>query len=140
MSPQFGGLILLAQCAAGFTGRGEQPGTIVGTKEVVQGLNKVCPCLGCVHPSTQHFGLTGGGVCPNFHACGCRGGGGERGGGWKEHGSMFPACRGQLVVESSRSRPPSPTRQVTSPLSARPTRLHSPICLSDTLPLFRRWF
>ena len=45
----------------------------------------------------------------------------------RKHGSMFPACRGQPVFLTSRSRPHSPTRHVTSPLSARSTRLRSPI-------------
>ena len=40
-------------------------------------------------------------------------------GGWKEHGSMFPACRGQSLFQTSRSQPPNPTHHVTSPLSAR---------------------
>ena len=85
----------------------------------------------------QQVELTGG-FCPDFHAAPrlptrLSGGGGGMGTGgvegWKEHGSMFPACRGQ-------PRPPSPTRHVTSPLSARSTRLRSPICLSDTLSLW----
>ena len=51
--------------------------------------------------------------------------------GVREHVSMFLACRGQPVL--------SPTRHVTSLLSARCTRLRSPIFLFDTLPLCRRW-
>ena len=91
-----------------------------------------------------------GGVCPDFHAAtrmpilsvfaAVEGGGGGTGGGaWKEHGSTFPACRGQPVFQTTRARPPSPPRHVTSPLSARSARLRSPNCSSDTLAIFRRW-
>ena len=85
--------------------------------------------------------VDGGGVpglscCPAHanpqRARGCRAGGRGRGAGWKEHGSMFPACRGQPVFQNSRSRPPSTTRHVASPLSSRSMRLRSPNCLSDT--------
>ena len=88
-----------------------------------------------------------GGVCPDFHAA-------PRmpilaaveGGGWKEHElheSMFPACRGQPMFQTSRSRAPSPTlwdMPCDVSTSARSTRLRNPTCLSDTLPLCRRWF
>ena len=94
-------------------------------------------CEGCPTCWVDGGGLPGLSCCPG-HAYpqrvrGCRGG--RERGGWKEHGSMFPACRGQPVFQTSRSRPASPTRHVTSPLSARSTRLRSLVCLSDTLPL-----
>ena len=95
--------------------------------------------------------LIDGGGCPAFmlpracrsSACSRLSTGGEGTGGGtdaKNTGTCFPACRGQPVFQASRCRPPSPTRHLTSPLSARSTRLRSPICLSDTLPLCRRWF
>ena len=94
------------------------------------------------------WGLPGHSCCPAHadpqHVRGCRargeGGSRRRGGGWKEHGSMIPACRGQPVFQTSRSRAPSPTCHVTSPLSARSTRLRSPSCFPDQLPLWCRWF
>ena len=68
----------------------------------------------------QHVGLTGG-VCPDCYAAPCMPilsvfVAVERRGGWKDDGSMFPACRGQPLFQASRSEPPSPTRHVTSPL------------------------
>ena len=66
------------------------------------------------------------------------GGGGNRGGGdGKNTGSCFQHVEANLRFKLV---DPGPTHHVTVPLSTRSTRLRSPIYLSDTLPLCRRWF